>query len=273
MNIEAFMLRALLAALFLGPLCAFLGVFVTARRMAFFSDTISHAALAGIALGFWWGLEDPTVPMIAVSIAVAAGMIWLKKKTELLTDTIMALLLSGSVSVGIIALKLLKTQQGDIHRFLFGDIIAVSWQDVWLAGMICAVIGVIIFYRLSAMTLFTAHEDLAHVSGVPIQRLEYLFVLVLTITVAVSIRLLGIILVTSLIVIPPATARNISRNLRQQIVLSVAVGLIGSLSGVGLSYYFDLPCGPTIVLTCIGFFLLSLVMSLWRPERKAAIAP
>src|SRR5882757_3381242 len=98
---EVFMQRALLAALFLGPVCACLGVFVTARKMAFFSDTISHAALAGVALGFWWGFADPTLPMIGFSLLVAAAMIWLRENTELLTDTIMALLLSGSVAFGI----------------------------------------------------------------------------------------------------------------------------------------------------------------------------
>src|SRR6267378_8513094 len=93
---EAFMLRALLATLFLAPLCALLGVFVIARRMAFFSDTVSHSALAGVALGFWWGFAEPTVPMVLFSLLVAAAMLWLKENTELLTDAIMALLLSGS---------------------------------------------------------------------------------------------------------------------------------------------------------------------------------
>src|SRR5436190_13782490 len=107
MHIEAFMVRALLAALALGPLCGLLGVFVTARRMSFFSDTISHAALAGIALGFWWGFQEPTLPMILFSLLVAAAIMWLKENTELLTDTIMALLLSGSVALGIVILSML----------------------------------------------------------------------------------------------------------------------------------------------------------------------
>src|SRR6267378_6363618 len=111
---EAFMLRALLATLFLAPLCALLGVFVTARRMAFFSDTISHAALTGVALGFWFGLADPTWPMVAVSLLVAAGIMWLRENTDLLTDTIMALLLSGSVAVGVIILSLLKEYRGEL---------------------------------------------------------------------------------------------------------------------------------------------------------------
>src|SRR3954447_15574999 len=145
MVIEPFILRALLATLFLAPLCALLGVFVTARRMAFFSDTISHAALAGVALGFWFGLTNPTVPLIGVSLVVAAAIYWLRENTELLTDTIMALLLAGSVAVGIVILSLLKSRPADIQGYLLGDVLAVGWPDVWLAGALFAFLGTLLF--------------------------------------------------------------------------------------------------------------------------------
>ncbi len=248
------MQRALLAALFLGPLCALMGVFVMARRLAFFSDTISHAALTGVAIGFLFGLTDPTIPMIAVSLSVALGILWLKENTELLTDTIMALLLSGSVAVGVIILSLLREFRGQLNSYLFGEILAIGPGEVWMAGALLAVVAAGLFRSLSALTLITAHEDMAHVCGVPVRRLNYLFVVVLTITVALSIRLLGIILVTALIIIPPAAARNVSRTLRQQIVVSLVFGLLGGVGGSLISYQLDVPCGPAIVLTCIVLF-------------------
>lgn len=268
---DPFMQRALLAALFLGPLCALLGVFVVARRMAFFSDTVSHSALAGVALGFWWGFAEPTLPMIGFCLMVAAAMIWLKENTDLLTDTIMALLLSGSVALGVIILSLLKggSYQGELNRYLFGDIVAIGWQDVWLGAALLGLVGVGMFAQLSSITLLAAQEDLAHVCGVPVKRLNYLFVMVLTLTVALSIRLLGIILVTSLIVIPPAAARSLSRNLRQHILLSIAFGLLGGVGGTLISYQLDVPCGSTIVLTCIGIFLLSLLFGRFREQKPA----
>ena len=201
---EAFMQRALLMALLSGPLCGLLGVFVTARRLAFFSDTISHGALAGIALGFWWGLADPTLPMIGFSLLVAVAIMWLREHTELLTDTILALLLSGSVSVGLILLSLLRGYRGEIHRYLFGDILAVGPGEVWGAAVLLLLVGSALFAKLSQLTLLAAHEEMAQVCGVPVRRLNYAFVLGLTVSVAMSIRLLGIILVTSLLVIPPA---------------------------------------------------------------------
>ena len=268
---EAYMQRALVTALLLGPLCGLIGVFVTARRMAFFSDTISHAALAGIAVGFWLGFADPTLPMVAVSLGVAALMLWLKEKTDLLTDTIMALLLSGSVAFGIVVISLLKGFRGELHRYLFGDILSVGPQEVWLAFAVSAVVAAAVAARLDALTLLTASEDLAHVSGIPVRRLNYAFVLVLTVVVALSIRLLGIILVTSLLVIPPAAARNIARNLRQQIVLAVLAGALGGGGGVVLSYRFDLPCGPSIVLTSVALFLATLAASRLRQASGRAL--
>ncbi|HMJ91759.1 MAG TPA: metal ABC transporter permease [Candidatus Acidoferrum sp.] len=262
---EPFMQRALLAALFLGPLCAFMGVFVTARRMAFFSDTIAHAALTGVAVGFWFGLMDPTLPMIAVSLAVAGGIMWLRENTDLFTDTIMALLLSGSVAIGVIILSLLKEYRGELHSYLFGEILAIGRQEVVLAAVLFVVVGVGLFAKLSQLTLLTAHEEMAHVCGVPVRKFNYLFVIVLTLAVAVTIRLLGIILVTALIVIPPAAARNVSCNLRQQILFSIAFGVIGSVGGTMASYQFDVPCGAAIVLVCAAMFIGSLIF-----RRRAA---
>ena len=228
------MQRALLSALLLAPLCALVGVFVTARRLAFFSDTISHGALAGVALGFWWGLADPTLTMIGFSLLVAFAVLWLKENTELLTDTILAVVLSGSVSFGIILLSLLKGYRGEIQRYLFGDILAVSPRDVACTVVLFVLVGAGVLTRLSSLALVTASEEMAHVCGVAVQRLNYLFVLTLALVVAMSIHLLGIILVTSLLVIPPAAARTLSHNFRQHITLSMLVGLTG---GFGASSF------------------------------------
>lgn len=262
---EPFMQRALLAAVLLAPLCALLGVFVTARRMAFFSDTISHGALIGVALGFLLGFAEPTVPLLAVSLLIAAAVFWLRQHTELTTDTIMALLLSGSVALGVIILSLLKIRSGEIQRYLFGDILAIGPGEVWLAALLSVLVAVGLLFDLSPFSLLTLNEDLAQVCGVPVRRMNFFFVTVLTLTVAVSIRLLGILLVTALLVIPPAAARNLSRNLRQQLLWSVAFGLAGGVGGMAAAYQFDVPCGPAIVLVCATIFLLSLG---WKLSRR-----
>lgn len=269
---DPFMQRALLAALILGPLCALLGVFVTARKMAFFSDTISHAALAGIALGFWAGLQEPTIPMLIFSLVIAAAMLWLKERTDLPTDTIMALLLSGSVAFGIIVLSLLEGFRSELHRYLFGDILAVSPNEIMLAALLLAAVLVWLFFDLNGLTLITAQEDIAHVCGIRVRAQNYVFVVMLTFTVALSIRLLGIVLVTSLLVIPPAVARNLSRSLRQQILFSVIAGLLGSLVGIVVAGRLDVPCGATIVMACIAEFLVSVPLGWWLSRSAVSTA-
>ncbi len=171
---------------------------------------------------------------------------WLRENTELLTDTIMALLLSSSVAIGVIILSLLKEFRGELHSYLFGEILFIGPQEIWLAAALFAIVSVTLLAQLSSVTLLTAHEDMAHVCGVPVRRMNYLFVLVLTLAVALSIRLLGIILVTALIVIPAAAARSVSRNLRQQIVLSLLFGLISSIGGTMLSYQLECRAVPPL---------------------------
>ena len=268
---DAFMQRALWVALLLGPLCGLLGVFVTARRMSFFSDTVAHAAMAGVAGGFLLGFQDPTLPVLVVCSFVAVLILWVKERTDLLNDTIMAVLLSTSVAAGIVMLSLQRSRWADLDKYLFGDILSVGWTDVGWAAGVATVVGGIVFANLNRLTLLTAHEDLAHVSGVPVRLMNYAFVLVLTLTVALTIRLLGIILVTSLIVMPAATAQNLARNLRQQLIWSLALGLVGAVGGVSLSYPLSLPSGPTVTLTMAALFVTSFLLRRSRPEPKPGV--
>ena len=257
---DAFMLRALLAAVFLGPVCGLLGVFVTARRLAFFSDTVAHSALAGVAFGLWLGASDPTVAMLIVSLAVAFLLLWLRRHTELLTDTLLALLLSTSVALGVVVFSQLKGYRGEIERYLFGDILSVGSSDLMIAGGVSVGITFLLLHWFNSLTLITAHEDLAHVSGIPVRWIDLGFTLALTFIVTLAIRLVGIILVTSLLVIPAATARNLSQNLRQQTISAWLVGLASAVGGTMASYGFNFPCGPSIVLMCATFFLISLLI-------------
>lgn len=261
---EPFMLRAIVGAVMLAPLCALLGVFVTARRMAFFSDTVAHASLAGTAVAFLIGLSEPTPGMLAVSLAVAAAILWLRERSGLYNDTIMSLLLTGSVAIGTVILSRLHGFRAELHRVLFGDILAVGPTELWLAGLLLAIVAIGGTWMLSPLSLITAHEDLAHVAGIPVRRYNYAFVLVLTITVTVSIRLVGILLVGALLVIPPATARLLSRTLRQEIWLAVSFGIVAGIAGVTGSYAADVPCGPAIVLAGILLFVVALAVSRLR---------
>ncbi len=263
---EPFMQRALLVALALGPICGFLGVFVTARRMAFFSDTISHAALTGVAAGFLAGFEEPTIPVLLYCSLVAVAMLWLRERTQLLNDTIMAVLLSSSVAGGVVLLSLQRNRWAELDKFLLGDILSVNWTDVGVAWGVAFFVAGVLLWKLTPLVLLTTHEDLAHVGGIRVRAMNYGFVILLTVAVSLSIRALGILLVTSLIVLPPAIARSLSHNLRQHIMLSFIVGVVGAGGGVLSSYPLNLPTGPTITLTLSVLFVLSLVVRRLRRD-------
>lgn len=259
MPLESFMQRAVLGALLLSPLCALLGVFVTARRLAFFSDTVAHASLAGTAFAFMLGLQEPTPAMLGTSLVVAAAIVWLREQSGLSNDTIMALLLTGSVAVGTAVLSRLHRFGPDLHQVLFGDILAVGKTELWLAAGLLALVVLSSAWALSPLSLISANEDLAHVNGLPVRWLNYGFVILLTVTVTVTIRLVGILLVGAMLIIPPAAARMVSHNLRQEIVVSVVLGTVAGVAGVFCSRYVeDLPCGPAIVLVSIALFILCL---------------
>lgn len=269
---EPFMLRALLGALMLAPLCALLGVFVTARRMAFFSDTVAHASLAGTAVAFLAGFSEPTPGMLGVSLAVAAAIIWLRERSGLYNDTIMSLLLTGSVAAGTAILSRLHGYRAELHRVLFGDILAVGSTELALAATLLGLVIVGGAWFLSPLSLITAHQDLAHVTGIPVRLYNYGFVVVLTLTVTVTIRLVGILLVGALLVIPPAAARLLSGSLRQEVWLAVLFGTLAGVGGVLTSYAADLPCGPSIVLVGITLFLALLAFRR-APHRAATDGP
>jgi ABC-type Mn2+/Zn2+ transport system permease subunit len=261
----SFMQRALATAVLLSPVCALFGVFVTARRMSFFSDTVGHGALAGVALGFLIGIQNQIIPLFAISVAIAWLIFIIKEKTELVADTIMAILLSGLVALAILIFSYLKGFRGELHRYLFGDILSVGKTDVILSAIILLIVGAVFFRYLSAFSLITINEELAHASGIKTRFIDFVFITALAVIVALSIRLLGIILVTSWLVIPAASARNVANNLRQQIIYSAVFGVASGIVGTIASYYIDCPSGPCISLTCIAIFVVTV---LWKIARR-----
>lgn len=258
------MQRALLMALALGPACGLLGVFVTARRMSFFSDTIAHAALSGVAAGFLAGFDNPTIPVLCFCLLVAVSMLWLREHTRLLNDTIMAVLLSISVALGVILLSLQRNRWAELDKYLLGDVLSVGWTDVAWAVASSIVVSFMVIAFLNPLALLSTHEDLAHVSGARVRMLNYGFVILLTLAVSLSIRALGILLVTSMVVLPPAAARMLVRSLRAHVILTGILGLAGAVGGVLLSYPLNLPTGPTVTLSMGILFVGALGMARLR---------
>lgn len=258
-----FIQRALLAGMLVAVAAALLGVFVVLRRMSFFSDAIAHASLAGVAIGLLLQLQ-PTVGAIAVSLVIAMGMAGLLRRRTLSADTIIGVLFSTSLALAVFIISTLPRARADLNSLLFGDILAVMPEDIYLAAaLLMATIGFMYFFA-RPMIVMTFNRELAEVErGKIIKRVDYTFLGLLALTIAISLKMIGAILVSALIIIPAATAQNVSRDLRQMFLYSILVAMASVLLGLILSFSFNSPSGSTIVLTSGVFFLLSLA---WRRD-------
>jgi zinc transport system permease protein len=261
-----FMQRALVAALLVGLVASLLGVFVVLRRSAFFGDAIAHASLAGIAIGVVTG-APPLLFAAGVAGGIGLALHRLERVGRLSLDTILGFILPFFMAVGVLVLSLSPGFQPELLSYLFGSVLTVSWPG--LAGIaVVAVVVAAVFARLGRRLVFATFDpDGAHAAGIDVARLLTVHHVLLALAVIASISLVGIVLVNALLVIPAATAKLLARSLKQLFVLAPLFGTAAALAGLVVSYAFDLPSGPAIVVVSgLGF----LAAWLWRARAAAA---
>jgi zinc transport system permease protein len=255
----AFIQRSLAAGVILALVAALLGVFVVLRRMSFFSDAIAHASLAGVAVGLILSIH-PTVGAVVVSVGIALLMGSIVQKRALSSDTAIGVLFSSSIAFAVFLISLMPNLRVDLSSLLFGDILAVSSADIWISVVLLVL--TLIFFAFASKPLLTLvfNRDLVEVEQKNISRIDYAFLALLAMTIAVSLKIAGAILVSALIIVPAAAAQNLARNVRQMFFFSVAIAITSVISGMYLSFLFDSPSGSTIVLVASAMFLLSLTL-------------
>ncbi|MBI5584022.1 MAG: metal ABC transporter permease [Deltaproteobacteria bacterium] len=251
----AFMWRAVLAMAVIAPLCALLGVHVVNFRMAFFSDAISHSTFAGVALGFLFGLE-PFYAVIGLGVLAGISITLLKSRSELSADTIISVILSALVALGITLLYVQKEIRG-FEAYLYGAVLAITDRELFLLYLVGAGVFILVAGWFNRLILMSLNMDLAASRGLPARRTEYLFAVILALVVTFSLRAVGLFMVTALLVIPAATARTLAGGVRGLFWIAVTAALAAGLSGILLSFYLDTPAGATIILISSLLFLLS----------------
>ena len=251
-----FFQRSLVVGLLLGIAMALLGVFVVLRRLSFFSDAIGHSALTGIAIGLLLAI-NPFISALVFCLLVALGIVAVRTRTRLSLDTVLGIFFAAAVSLGVILVQFTPGYQADLFSFLFGDILTVSTVDLFLSSLITLIVLFVMLFAGKAFISITFNPDLAKTEGIPVTYYELVFLLVLAGTIALAIKAVGITLVTALLVIPAATAQNISRSLTSLFGISVVVGIITIVSGLLFSVALQTPSGPTIVLAGSLLFGLS----------------
>lgn len=255
-----FMQRALLGSVLSGLLGGLLGSFAILRQLSFFSDALGHSVLLGITLGILLNI-DPVLVLLPFAVLFGLGVTYLLERTRLSTDALLNVIYSASLAPAVIALTFIKGYRGSLTQLLFGDILAVRETDLVLSTLLLLVCAVFLGLTLRAQMFLTLHEPLAKSQGVAVQTQRTWFVVMLSLVVGVSIKAVGVLLVSAFIVIPASTARLLSQRFTGYILLSTGIGALSAVTGMGLSAALNLPSGPSIVVTQLGLFLLTIALS------------
>lgn len=259
-----FIIRAIIAGVFIALVAGPLGSFVVWRRMSYFGDTLAHASLLGIAVGIL-GNINLQIAVIVSSIVFSFLLIFLQRKQSISTDTLLGILAHSTLAIGLIILSLSSQVQINLTAYLFGDLLTIKDQDIYWIGAIALIVGGLLYYFWNDLLSITVHEELAEVEGLRVDRLHALMILMIALLIAVSMKIIGVLLITSLLIIPPAAARKFSQTPEQMALGASIAGCLSVIFGLLMSFKFDTPAGPSIVVSACCLFLLSyLAPSLMR---------
>ncbi len=261
-----FMQRALIGGLLTGALGGLLGSFAVLRQLSFFSDALGHSALLGITLGILLGL-NPTLVLIPFAVLFALVVSRLVERSQLPTDALLNIVYSSSLAIAVVALSFVRSYKGGIHQLLFGDILGISWLDLGLiVALLLTAVGYLGLTRRDQI-LLTLDEPLALSRGVAVPLHRLLFIVLLAVVVAISIKAVGVLLISAFVVIPACASRLVSVQFNVYVALAAGLGAICAVLGLLLSGSLNLPSGPCVVLMQLMGFLLALALA---PRQRLA---
>ncbi len=257
--LDDFFVRALVAGMGLALVTGPLGCFIVWRRMAYFGDTMAHSALLGVALSFLFQL-NLTFGVFIVAAAVAGVLLLLQRRNALSTDALLGILSHSTLAIGLVMVAFMSWIRVDLMGFLFGDILAVSIGDIAVIYGGGIVILAIIVWMWRPLLAATVNTDIAEAEGLRPEATRILLMLLLASVIAVAMKLVGVLLITSLLIIPAATARRLAATPEQMAVIASVVGALAVAGGLFGSLNYDTPSGPSIVVAALVLFLVSIIL-------------
>jgi zinc transport system permease protein len=249
-----FMQRALISGIAVAVTCSVIGLFLVLRRQSLYGDALSHVAFGGIAIGLFTNIY-PIWTAFAVSILASLGMTKLRGSTKISGDSAVAVLLSAGLATGIVLIGLSGGFSLDLYSFLFGSILLINYNDQLVIVVLSSIILAITYKTYRKLMYIAFDEEQAKVSGINITKLNYLFIVLASVTVITSVRLVGVLLISSLIVIPNITAMMFGKGFKKTLLMSISIAVISVISGIVISYGMNLAPGGTIVIVSICIFL------------------
>ncbi len=254
-----FMKNALIAILIVTPIFGILGTMIVNNRMAFFSDALGHSALTGIAIGVVLGFNNPIWSMIGFAVIFSLALITVRNSNTTSTDTIIGVFSSTAIALGIVILS----RGGDFNKFssyLIGDLLSITINDIIMLISVLAIVLLFWATMFNKIMIISINKPLAKSRGINTRIVEIIFTAIIAIIVMISIQWVGLLIINSLLVLPAAAARNVSKNMREYHIFSVSIAMISGFCGLILSYYWNTATGATIVLISAAAFLITYAM-------------
>jgi zinc transport system permease protein len=256
-----FMKNALLAIIIIAPLMGILGTMAVNNKMAFFSDALGHSAFTGIALGVLLGIKNELISLIAFGVFIALIITRVKNRGNTSSDTVISVFSSGSVALGLLVLSY-GGSFSKYNSYLVGDVLSITKGEILTLFITLICVVVIWAFMYNKLLVISVNRELAASRGIKTSLYENIFVIVVAVVVMLSIKWVGILLINSLLILPAASARNLAKNSRQYLAISVAISLVGAVSGLLVSFYADTSAGATIVtILTVVFFITYIIGS------------
>lgn len=253
-----FMIRAFAAGIITGIIAPLIGTFMVVRRLSLMAETLAHVSLLGIAIGLFAGIQ-PVITATGMAVVAALGIEKIRTSKKIFGESALALFFSGSMAFASILISLAHGFNRSLFSFLFGSIATVSQLDLLLIGGLAIVILATLFFTYKELFLVSFDDEMAQVNGLNAYLMNTVLIILAAITVSLSIRIVGVLLIGALMVIPVVTAIQLAKSFKQVLAISVVASLVAVISGLFISYYFDLASGGTIVSIALGLFLISLI--------------
>ena len=250
-----FMLRALYVSVLVGIICPILGAFVVTRGLAFMGDAMSHAVLPGLVVAFMLGVS-PFLAAVPAGMGVAFLIGIIARRTGVSQDTSIGILFAGLFALGLALLATARGVSVDLEDLLLGQVLAVSGTDVYVTAGLVAVV-LVVLYALNKELIFTSFDPVgASVAGLPTARLDYLLLVLLALVIVIALQAVGIVLVMAMLVTPAATASLLARSFIRLMVIGAILGALAAVAGLYISFYADLPSGPSMTLVATAEFVV-----------------
>jgi zinc transport system permease protein len=249
-----FLIFALIGGIGIALIAGPLGAFVVWRRMSYFGDSLAHSALLGVAIGIFLEI-NLNIAIIVCCLLLAVILVAMQKQKFIATDTLLGIMAHSSLSLGLVTISFVEDARVDLMAFLFGDLLSILPEDLWWIGIGGSLILVLLYRYWPQLIAMTINEELAAIEGVAVAKVKLLLMLMIALVIAVAMKIIGVMLITSLLIIPAASARPLSKSPERMAILAAVIGCAAVVMGLLASFQFDTPAGPSVVVAAMVIFL------------------